>query len=190
LRTFLKNIAEIQTGLYINTISEGDVVYLQAKHFDENGRLNVRLHPNLTYNSTIEKHLLHQGDVLFAAKGTKNFATCILFDHLPLVASTSFFVIRIKNTEAKDILPEFLTWYINHPVSQNYLKANAIGTSMVSISKEVLKYLEIPIIDIQTQKNVLKIDKLKYREKELQDQLILLRDKILQQQLLNALNQI
>ena len=40
-------------------------------------------------------HILRQGDVLFAAKGTKNFAALYESKYHTAVASTSFFVIRV-----------------------------------------------------------------------------------------------
>ena len=46
------------------------MVYLQAKHFDVNGQLLAALHPDLMADGISEKHLLKDGDVLFAAKGT------------------------------------------------------------------------------------------------------------------------
>ena len=75
--TKLNQIASIQTGAFAETVSKGEVVYLKAKHFDENGKLNTILHPDLNINNITEKHLLKPGDVLFAAKGTKNFAACV-----------------------------------------------------------------------------------------------------------------
>lgn len=34
----LKNIATVTTGVYEKTTPSGDTLYLQGKHFDENGR--------------------------------------------------------------------------------------------------------------------------------------------------------
>jgi len=138
--------------------------------------------------------LLRQGDVLFASKGTKNFAA--LFESLPIgqagkkqpaVASTSFFVIRMQENFSNKILPEFLVWLINHPTAQKFLKGKAIGTSIVSISKSVLEELEIPIPDLQTQKAILKINQLHNKEKSLNQQIQTLREKQIQQQIINAI---
>ena len=42
-------------------------MYLQAKHFDESGKLHSTPHPDLRPDSITEKHMLKPGDVLFAA---------------------------------------------------------------------------------------------------------------------------
>lgn len=183
----LKHIAAIQTGLFAKTVSEGEIVYLQAKHFDEYGQLSSTLHPDLKANKTTEKHLLRHGDVLFAAKGTKNFAAWYENKNQPAVASTSFFVIRLEESFRDKILPEFLVWFINHPTSQKFLKGRAIGTSIVSISKSVLEELEVSIPDLQTQKTILKITQLRNSEKKIKQQIETLREKQIQQLIINGI---
>ncbi len=90
MKTALKHITNIQTGVFAKPLKEGEIVYLQAKHFDENGQLISFLHPDLLAESISGHHLLQAGDVLFAAKGTKNFAALYESKNLPAVASTFF----------------------------------------------------------------------------------------------------
>ena len=187
MKLTLGHIANIQTGIFAKTIPSGEIVYLQAKHFNETGHLNSILHPDLKKDNIAEKHFLIQGDILFAAKGTKNFAAWYESKNQPAVASTSFFVIRINENFQNKILPEFLAWFINHPNSQKILKGKAIGTSIVSISKPVLEELEISIPDIQTQKAILKITQLRNTEIELKQRIKILREKQIQQQIINAI---
>jgi restriction endonuclease S subunit len=194
LKTTLKHIASIQTGIFAKPVSRGEIVYLQSKYFNENGQLHSVLYPDLKADSITEKHLLRQGDILFAAKGAKNFATCYESLHTgpagknqPSVASTSFFVIRVQENFNHKVLPEFLVWLINHPVAQKFLKAKAIGTSIVSISKSVLEELEITIPDFQKQKTILKINQLYSKEKSLTQQIEALREKQIQQQIINSI---
>ena len=187
MRTALRHIAIIQTGIFAKPVTEGDIVYLQAKHFDESGGLQATLHPDLKADSLTNKHLLKPGDVLFAAKGAKNFAACYESKNLPAVASTSFFVIRVQREFSSKILPEFLTWFLNEPGTQQLLKSQAIGTSIVSISKSVLEALEVSIPNLQTQKAILKITQLRNREKNLKQQIETLREQQIQQQLIKAI---
>jgi len=69
------------------------------------------------------------------------------------------------------------------------LKAQAMGTSIPSISKLVLKELEIPLPSIEKQKSVVSISKLRLQEKTIQSTLESLRDKKIQHQIINAINQ-
>ncbi len=183
----LGQIASIQTGLFAKPVSKGDIVYLQAKHFNENGVLNSTLYPELKMENKIEKHLLKHGDVLFAAKGSKNFATWYEDKNKPAVASTSFFVIRILEEFQSKILPEFLVWILNNPNSQKFLKGKAIGTSIASISKSVLEELEISIPDEGMQELILSIIHLRKKEINLKQQIESLRELQLQNQILKAI---
>ena len=187
LKTPLKQIATIQTGTFAKTVSQGEIVYLQAKHFNEYGQLSSILLPDLKSDNSTQKHLLKPGDVLFAAKGTKNFAAWYENKNKPAVASTSFFVIHLQEDFFNKILPAFLAWFINHPSSQKFLKERAIGTSIVSISKSVLEDLEISIPDVQTQKTILKITQLRNSEKKLKQQIEDLREKQIQQLIINGI---
>jgi len=184
LKTALKHIATIQTGVFAKPASSGDLVYLQARHFDESGKLTGSLYPDILGDRISENHILRTGDVLFAAKGTKNFAVAFE-DHFPAsVASTSFFVIRLQN---EIILPQYLTWYLNNPDSQQFLKNFAIGTSIASISKAVLDELEIFIPDLKTQELIIKITQLRNSEKKLKQEIEILREKLIQQLIIKAI---
>ena len=166
MRVKLKHIAFIQTGVFAKPAKEGQIVYLQSKHFDENGILKSSLYPDLKSDSISEKHLLQNGDIIFAAKGTKNFAALFESLNLPAVASTSFFVIRLNEDFQDKVLPEYLTWYLNNTSSQNYLKSKAVGSSIVSISKPVIDELELSIPDLNTQKAILRITHLRNARSE------------------------
>lgn len=183
MKTHLKNISNIQTGLFAKPQAEGDIVYLQPKYFNELGDLTTVLMPDLNSTEISKKHLLKQGDILFAAKGNKNFATCFGKHDLPAVASTSFFVIRVTNQK---VLPEYLTWFLNHPNTQQFLKGYARGTAMVSISKSVLENIELSIPSIEMQKRILKIASYRKQELALKKQMEDLQEKYLQSLLIKS----
>lgn len=184
MKTLIKDITSIQTGLFAKPAGIGELVYLQSKHFDEYGQLHSVLHPDLVAEGISEKHLLKDGDVLFAAKGTKNFAAVFENHNEPSVASTSFFVIRPSD---KKVLPHYLAWFLNSHTTQTLLKGQAIGTSIPSISKQVLENLEIPVPEIKTQKAIVEISNLRNKEKSLKQKIESLREKQIQQQIINAI---
>lgn len=184
MRSLIKNIANIQTGLYAKPSGTGELVYLQSKHFDESGKLHSILHLDLPKEGISEKHLLKEGDILFAAKGTKNFAAVFEYHNEPSVASTSFFVIRPSD---QNVLPQYLAWFLNNHTTQTLIKGQAIGTSIPSISKQVLENLEINIPNIETQKAILQITQLRNMEKALKQNIETLREKQIQQQIINAI---
>lgn len=186
MKTLIKNISQIQTGLFAKPSGKGEVVYLQSKHFDESGQLHSILHPNLMAEGISDKHLLKDGDVLFAAKGTKNFAAVFENHNEQAVASTSFFVLRPTD---KKVLPEYLAWYLNYHSTQTLLKGQALGTSIPSISKQVLENLEITVPGIEIQMAILQITELRKKEKSLKQKIETLREKQIQAMLLQAVSQ-
>lgn len=187
MRQQIKDITNIQTGLFAKPAGKGELVYLQSRHFDEHGQLHAVLHPDLPADGIAEKHLLKDGDVLFAAKGTKNFAAVFENHNEPSVASTSFFVIR--PTDSK-VLPHYLAWFLNSHSTQTLLKGQAMGTSIPSISKQVLENLEIWIPRMDIQRVILHITQLRNQEKSLKQKIELLREKQIQQQIINAIKKI
>ncbi len=184
MKTPLSNISTIQTGVFAKTTNDGDLVYLQAKHFDEAGNLQQELHPDLPSAGINDKHHLRAGDVLFAAKGSKNFAAVYEAEYPDAVASTSFFVIRLVLGQ---MIPDYLAWFLNHPNTQQQLKGQAIGTNIASISKTVLEALEIAIPAIYVQRTILKIHALRQHERALKQRIEELREVQIQTQLLNAI---
>ena len=144
----------------------------------------MRLHPDLLAAEIPEKHLLKDGDVLFSAKGSKNFAAVYEGHNPAAVASTSFFVIRLND---KRILPEYFAWFLNSQVTQSLLKGQAIGTSIPSISKQVLENLEMAVPSIEIQKAILQITALRNKEKSFKQKIETLREKQIQQKIFNVL---
>jgi len=162
----LKDITTISTGLYKKPNPIGDAFYLHGKHFDHLGELkkDAVLSKDIQINDRTKKHLLEDRDILFIAKGENNRA-CIYYEKIgKAVASSLFFVIRIKD----DILiPEYLRWFINSPSAQNKLESFSKGSHIPSISKKLLAELEIPVPPLKVQNQVLELISLWQKEKNL-----------------------
>lgn len=131
------------------------------------------------------RHFLEYGDVLFAAKGTKNFAAVYDESSPPAVASTTFFVLRIISPT---VLPDYLAWFLNHSDTQQILKLNARGTSIPSIRKLVLEELEIPIPDISKQRLLLQLSALLKEEVRLRTEILQQRKHFIEQQIIQSIN--
>lgn len=181
----VKDIAQIHTGIYSKTINSGDVYYIQSRHFNEKRELLSSVKPELLSDPKLQNHYLIPGDILIAAKGYDNFAVLYEGKIGLAVASSTFIITRLKDQNL--ILPEFLTWFINHFKTQQIIQGSAKGTALPSISKSVIGELEIPILPLNKQETILKIHKLSQKEKQIKEKMIYLQESIIQQQLLNAL---
>lgn len=178
----LKDIAKIQTGVYKKPDFDGDIIYLQAKHFYETGLLKSVdvLTMDLKRTDKLEKHILKNKDILFAAKGEKNFA--FIYDNTIglATASSTFFVIKIDRNNQNKILPEYLHWYLNHPKTIKYLKIQAKGSALQSVSKSSLENLMVPIPVMKEQQKILIINELAKKENFLLKEIMDKKEKLYQ----------
>jgi len=171
----IKDIATIRTGIYLTLKEVKDILYLQVKDFNERGEYIRELKPDNINTNIPGHHLLKNGDVLFAAKGLKNFATVYRGSELTAVASSVFFVLSLT----AGIIPEYVAWFINQSSIKKQLKSEAMGTSMLSISIRAIEELEISIPDYRTQKIIVELDRLRSLERNLNQELISIKEKLL-----------
>lgn len=180
----IKDIVQIQTGIYEKPVAFGEVYYVQARHFDENRNFISTVTPELPLDNKLEKHFLQKGDVLVASKGYDHFAVAYEGIIKPAVASSMFIVLRPKT----EISPQYLAWFINHPNTQNILTGNSKGTALPSITKSDIGDLTISIPNLKIQETILKINELRKKEKTLKVGIENLKDVIIQNTILKYLN--
>lgn len=180
----LGEITNIFSGIYAKPDIEGDVFYIQARHFSKEGIFDSTVNPDLLYTDKLAKHLLQKDDILLASKGLNNFAVAYNDEIGKAVASSMFLVIRINQG---GILPEFLTWYLNHPLAQSYFINCSKGTALPCITKRIVENLEITIPTLEKQRVILKIHELRLKEKQIKTSIEDLKETQIQQHLFNAL---
>ena len=166
----LNKIANIQSGYIsrgkIDPRDDGTCHLLQAKDVsadDLSYRTDalVRFLPRLSGKDWF----LKPGDILFMARGARNFS--VLIGDLPdgVLAAACFFIVRVSTDK---ILPEFLHWYLNQSPVENYLKRfSGQGVHMPVVKRAVLESIDIPLPQIIIQKQVSELAILSQREQEL-----------------------
>jgi len=176
----LANITIITTGYplrgKIPEKSGGGVRVVQMKDVSsENG---------ICWSSVVETELtgkkqpdwLMKGDVLFAARGSRNYAVMIDQDKEQIVAAPHFYILRVKT---QMLLPEFLVWQLNQKPLQNYFNSAAEGTLTKSVRRSILEKTEITVLPIERQRQILGLHETLLREKKLYAELIRNADKLL-----------
>lgn len=183
MNTKLKNISTILSGIYQKEVPDGNLLYLQVKDFTAFHLSKGELSPSLLNDARMSKHLLQDEDLLFASKGTSNFCAIYKKEMGDAVASTSFFVLRLTD---KNILAEYLCWYINTPQVLKTLQAQAVGSFIPSISKEALMELDINVPDMERQRTIIQCAKLQEQAFSLEKQIIEKKKQLYLQLLFNA----
>jgi len=178
----LKKIAIIQSG-YISRFKiepreDGTHFLLQARDIDAE-RLTykadslVRFSPDLSRKDSV----LKTEDVLFMARGARNYS--ILIREIPdrVLAAACFFIVRLSSDL---VLPYYLCWYLNQPQVEHYLSRHSgRGVHMPVVRRSVLENINIPIPPIEIQVKLTKLDVLLRNEMELLDKLAEKRKKLI-----------
>ena len=180
----IQDIATVRSGVYVKEMPEGEVCYLQVNNFDRGSGGFLLPKPTLELDNKIESHLLSEGDVVFAAKGTSNFCTVFHEEMGKAVASSSLLVVRIADQSIVD--PDYLCWYLNREDTIGFLKANATGTSIPSISKALIEECAINIPSMCVQNNIVVVNQLQQREQRIYNEMSNLRNKLIQKQLIET----
>ena len=165
----IKNIADIQIGYQfrkkIETERDGTHQVIQIRDFDETQYLNkeglcwVKM-PHLS-----KKYSINKNDVLFLARGHRNFAIPIMDSFDNTIAASTFYILKIKT---KKVIAEYLAWFINQPPAQGYLHNLARrGTHMPLIPKSVFENLKVYVPDIEIQKKIITLNSLTDKERTL-----------------------
>lgn len=188
MKTVLQNIAKLQSGLYAQPDIQADTLYLQGVHFDRFGEFDRDVKPQLKGDAKIERHLLQEGDILFAAKGLNNFAAVYDAEIGKAVASSSFIVVRL-NESARKIVPHYLAWYLTNTSGVILFHDKQLGTTIPSISIKKLSYLEVEVPSLEKQQSIVQIQKLRNLEKQITQQLEMQKDLLVKQTLLSAAKQ-
>lgn len=186
MRVKLKKIATIATGLYEKRYPEGDVFYLQLKHFDEYGKFSLddTFVPDVLMDDRVGKHVLEDKDLLVVAKGESN-RVCLYRESIgQAIASSVFFVVRL---EGKEVEPEYLQWYLNTVKMQKELTNRTKGTHILSLSKKALSEVEVEVPPVGTQRQIIALTNLHQREKAISQELIELKDIYIEKRILDKI---
>jgi len=182
----LNHIATIQTGIYEKPHPLGNIKYIQGNMVNNNFELSLsNQFPMITGAMKYEKHLLRDSDILFMAKGERNVAALYKASLGDSVASSNFFVIRLRD---KKILAEYLIWVFNALYNSGKMKSLKKGTHIPSISKKSLEMLEIPVPSIEIQKKIVQLQELWNREKLLTQELMNKKDQLYQRYVMEIAN--
>lgn len=181
----INQIATVQTGVFAKVSLNPNGVYLQQSDFNDEGKLCKLLRASIEVKEANNKHILQAGDLLFACKGSKNQCIEVPAMEYNTVASSSFLVIRITNKEK--VLPAYVAWFLNLPSIQKSLSQQAIGSSIMSIPKNVLGEIEIPIPSVEKQKQCLQLAELYKREQALYQAIIRKRSQLIESKIINNL---
>jgi restriction endonuclease S subunit len=189
----LNTIVDIRSGHTfrgrIDEDPEGNVPVLQIKDLKDQAILTADCLPRINWPSkktgARATATAQPGDILLPARG-EYYQASVLQSNEPVIATSQLFILRLTS---KDIMPEYLRWYMNQSAAQNYFLTHRSGTSMPMLNKQSLGALPIVVPPLATQEKIVSVQRCWEQEKQLTEQLLTNREKMLNgifQQLLEA----
>ncbi len=166
----MKDISDIHSGYItrrkIEVSLDGSHYLVQAKNVDGN-HLSYESDEFLRFHPTRSRtdRLLENGDLLFMARGVRNFT--ILLEDLPepALAAACFFIIRVSSSK---ILPGYLCWYLNQaPVEQYLFQHSGRSVHMPVVRRGVLEKIDVPVPPIALQTKIADMNALMLKEMKL-----------------------
>lgn len=185
--TFREKVEELQTGnAYIVQIKDArslrDQTYSQTLYSDDLPRINMPAKINAPLNI---------GSVLLPSRGEYYRAFYFLGRRdksldLPVIASSQFLILFPKT---KELLPEYLCWYLNQPAIQHELSNKSQGSNIPMLTVAKVSSLEIELPSLEKQKQIIQLNNIWEEEQVLSQKLLKNREMMMQgmfQQLLKG----
>ncbi len=153
----LNNFAEILPGysfrIAIEPSKNGNISVIQAKDISSDEFVS-ELTPltRISLDSPKTSARVCRNDVLLVSRGAAvHKATVFKSKADDVIASSSLFVIRVSSP---DIIPEYLSLFLNSPDGQNQLSQMTTGAYIKNLTRQNLGKLKIPIPELIKQKNL------------------------------------
>lgn len=185
----LNAIADIRAGhTFRGRIDEdpaGNTPVLQIKDLKDQAMLTADRLPRIKWQGAKAIMSVQPGDIVLPARGEYYLASVLQGD-APVIASSQLFVLHLTS---KDITPEYLSWYMNQRVAQNYFLTHRSGTGMPMLNKQSLGALPVAVPSLATQEKIVSVQRCWEQEKQLTEQMLANREEMLKgifQQLLEV----
>lgn len=170
----LQDAAEVRPGYpfrgAIVELRDGDAAVVHLRDADPDTGVNWAALSKTELTGRKKPDWLQCGDILFAARGNRNFAVDVGEPMCDAVCSPHFFLVRTK--QSVPLLPSFLAWLMNQAEAKRYFAASAEGTLITSIRRQVLEELPVAIPSLDAQHRIVDLHKAAVKERQLLNQLI------------------
>lgn len=147
----------------VKDAADGDVRVVQGKDIDPLKGILWTEVARTSINSRNEPVWLRKDDILFAARGARNYAVRIQDVPAQSLCSPQFYIIRVEVPHV--LMPEFLVWQLNQDICQQHFDLNRTGTTVGNIKRQALASAPITVPDIETQLKITKLANAVDREK-------------------------
>lgn len=155
----LIEIAKIGAGYALrgsaSELKKGETAFIQLRNVSGGTHIDWSNVDHVSLPENTKAAYLDKGDIIFAARGTQNFAYHIPAMPYKSVCAPQFFVIKLTNPQK--YLPRYLAWFLNSAPAQYYFESVAVGTVMKNIRRSAVENLEFPLPSLTQQKAIVNL---------------------------------
>lgn len=174
----LGDVATIAAGYPLRgsaeALEQGDVSLVQLKNANIDTGIDWSGVARVALPSKRRPLWLNDGDILFAARGTRTLAYALKDVPERAVCGPQFFILRLSKTDV--LSSEFVAWQINQKPTQDYLQRNSTGAHIRNIRRNVLEEMPITAPPLKRQLLIVAFWIAATRERAALNQLINLRN--------------
>jgi len=169
----LADVAEVRPGYLtrkpVKPRPDGTHRLLQLRDFNrDRSAIDVEALIRFTPDGSASVQPLQPDEVVFLARGAKNFAFVPAALPAPTFAASYFFVIRPRN----EILPAYLAWHLNQPATLRALARSATsGAHMAVVRRADIENIMLLVPPVAVQRTIVELDRLRREEQELLQEL-------------------
>lgn len=176
MEDILANYVHMITGLVLNrkkaeTEQEAEAVYplLTVKNVNDEFGFNEEPFDIFPSKSFLMDHQFTRvGDILMRLT-EPHTAVTVKEKQAGALVPSQFIILRVV---CEDVLPGYISWYLNSPEAKSELKRAQYGTRIAMTNKKVIQSLPLPIPPLEKQHALLKLTLLYQQEKYLYRKLL------------------
>ncbi len=155
----ISDIATVQMGYSFRSRLEasenGNIAVIQMKDLLDDNSVDFSGLMRIDMHNLKEQHFVRRGDLVFRSRGQVNTSAVIRDNPGKSVIAAP--LLRIRITNFKNVLPEYLNWYISQADAQRYLTSVQAGTSVNMIRSKELEEMPVHLPSLKMQNNIVEL---------------------------------
>jgi len=154
--TNLGTLCELSAGHPLRASAEslesGETPIVQLKNVGFENGIDWSAVTHVKLPSGREPRWLLNDDVLFSARGGKNYAYPVIDPPKKSVCAPQFYIVRVR--EKEKLHAAFLAWQLNQSPAQNYIRRMSEGSNIQSIRREEIEKLPLALPPLKNQREI------------------------------------
>jgi len=169
LKVRMEDLVHIRAGHpfrgAVEAVDAGSVAVAQMKDIQPGGGVDWASTVRTELVGRKEPDWLREGDLLFVSRGSRYYAACVDQPPGPAVCGPHLFHLTVRDSNR--LIPKFLAWVVGQGAVQRQLQQAASGSLQLSVTRQALETLEIPLPSIKTQRVIADLVTAAVRERAL-----------------------